>query len=492
MTRSSTLVPLLAFTLPFSLAACGSDSTNPAGTGGTAGRADAGDDVGGGGSSGASGSSAGGDSGGGSAGAAGFAVPMIDGALEGNCPGGNPPGTGVSPGNDLHKTTLSGYANALCNDGTPGIMFVRASSTAAAAGRWVIHMQAGGSCNRYGVCVDRWCSNNTSYDAAKMSSSFAPEVANGSGVFSRNTNNAFGSANQVYLYYCSSDSWLGRRSDFVMEDPDGTHPPYRLHFRGFSILEAAADALKKGVTSDDGAETLPSLSDATEVLFSGSSAGANGLTSSLDWWASQVPNAKVGGVFDSIFHPLTEDVADPTVAASYLAQQKLVYTAQKEIYDAHLDDTCVAAHTADDAYLCSSTGHVRLNHITTPYFARQDLTDPVQYNFFAVSGGTMQQFSDAVLKTMKRVADVGSTAEEKADITVAPGAHVSNCGQHIVMLNSPWFGVAANGNATVEAPNGTALTVHDALGAWATGTPINAIDTLPSTISVCAATTSDQ
>jgi hypothetical protein len=421
-------------------------------------------------------------------------VPLVDKALDGHCPGGKPPDTGVAPGNDLHKLTLSSYPNALCSDGTPAIMYVRKASGPAATNKWVIHMQAGGSCSNYEVCLQRWCGIG-SYDAAKMSSRFAPPVANGAGIFSRGAPNAFGPANQVYLYYCSSDTWLGRRSDAVFDDPTGANVSFRVHFRGHDILEAAADALAKGAKSDDGAETLPSLSNATEVLFSGSSAGSVGLSQSLDWWASKVPGAKSFGMLDSIFLPVPEDVDDPVVASKYLDGMKAQWTnVRGTLYQGFADESCMAAHAGADAYLCGLGTHVQLNHMTTPFVTRQDLTDPVSYGSLEAAGATMDQYASWTHKSLQRVSGVLGNAEEKTAITKAPGVHASNCGQHIVMLNGPWFGVAAMGNATVKntGAGGAALTLHDALGAWANGTTIEAIDTHPSTISVCAQTTKDQ
>lgn len=419
-------------------------------------------------------------------------VPLVEQALEGRCPGGKPPESGVPPGTDLHKVTLDAYPNARCNDGSPAIMYVRAAANAAASSRWVIHMQAGGSCGSHRVCLERWCGIGA-YDASKMSSRFAPMVTRGNGLFARTAGNAFADFNHVYVYYCSSDFHLGRRGDVVLTDETGTHPPFRLHFRGHDILEAVADALAKGVTSDDGVEKLPSLGGATQVLFSGSSAGSNGLSQSLDWWASKVPGAKVAGMLDSVLLPLPEDVTDPVMREKWEAGIRHEATKVRgELYDAFTDESCLAKHPGDDRYLCALTSHVQLDHLTTPFFTRQDLTDPVTYGYVVPLGASLDQYAAWTLATLKRLKDVKSKAEEKDAIVVAPGVHASNCGQHIVMLNGPWFGTAPGEKATVKNAAGADTTVHDALVAWATGTPIAALDTHPKTASKCLATTSDR
>ncbi len=445
------------------------------------------------GAGGAGGSAGSGATGGSATGGAGgsSSVPLLNAALDGKCPGGKPPGTGVPPGNDLHKVTLDEYPDAVCNDGSPGILYVRAASLPAAKNSWVIHLQAGGSCSSWEECRNRWCAFQSPYDAAKMSSTYAPDVTSASGIFARNAQNSLGPANQVYVYYCSSDAHRGRKGDVVLDDPAGAGPSFRLHFRGFQIVEAVNDALAKGVSSDDGVEKLPSLSQATQIVFSGSSAGSQGQTGVLDYWAGHYPSAKVIGLFDSITDPLPEDIADPAQSSAWDAMVKSNHaTVQVGLYDAFLDESCRAMHTGSDAHLCASSAHVRLNHVTTPFFVRQDLTDPVQYDYFQKTGASLDQFATALRTTMLRFGDVVQKAEES--IPTAPGVYASDCGQHIILLNNAWFGVAAQQNATLKDGAGTALTAHAALHDWFTGAPKPALDTHPSTLSSCLAATAEQ
>jgi hypothetical protein len=471
-------VPLALVLASFALgaAACG-DSGGSTGTSG----------------SGGSGTTTGSTGGSGGTGGASSDVALVDEALDGACPNGTiNPGTGVAPGSDLHRVTLSDYPEAKCNDGSPAIMYVRRASAPAAETSWIVFLQFGGACQNWEICRDRWCGNETSYDAAKMSSRFAPEAMEGNGLFKRNQNNAFAAANQVFVYYCSSDTWLGQKDDVVLEDPEGVGPSYRMHVRGFSIVEAVEDALSKGVTSDDGVETMPKFSDATRILFAGGSAGSAGQTHALDWWASKHPSAETVGYFDAAVEPLVEDIPNATVAET--VQSYLPTRHQETFVDfwgAHLDESCLAAHPGDDAYLCSVGTHVRLNHITTPYFVRHDLTDPVGFNGLESLGLAAADYAKASEATMTRFTEVLANAEEKEAMTRAPGVMASNCKQHIVTMNDAWFGVTAN-PATVDLPNGMPVSVHDALGAWINGNDIQALDTVPATKSKCLMSTNDQ
>lgn len=420
-------------------------------------------------------------------------VPRIDDALtEETCPAGStPPGPNVAAGPDLHKVTLNDPA-AVCNDGSPAVMFVRAAAGPAASSSWVIFLQSGGDCSSYSECRNRWCSYQTGYDAGKMSSRFVPDTMNASGIFGRSANNAFGPANQVFVYYCSSDSWIGQHQDTVFDDPDG-ELPYRLHFNGYAIVQAVVAALESGVTSDDGAETLPKLTAATQILFSGSSAGATGMTHTLDWWAARYPTAKKGGFLDSITDPLPEDITDPTVAQTFASAQAKHYVDRHQgVWRSHLDESCLAAHEGTpDEHLCALHSHVRLNHLTTPFFVRQDLRDPVQFNsYLNMTGLTLNGQAEAIQRTMERYRDVQDDAEE--DVGVAAGIHVSNCGQHIALINPVWFGVANSGNHTVTDDDGVDTTIHDALDAWAMGQGVPAIDVEPAALSSCPNTTGEQ
>lgn len=472
---------------------CGSDDA-ASGSGGAGGSSSGGSGASGGHSVGGAGgetvAGAGGATGGSASTGGGASVPLIDEVwTTASCPANSqPPGNGVSPGSDLHKVTLDAYPAALCNDGSPAIMYVRRAVDSAAEGDWVIHLQAGGSCGSWESCRDRWCGVARPYDAAKMSSRFAPEAMQGNGVFARRPINSFGGANQVFVYYCGSDTHLGRKGDVVLTDPDGNAPDYRLHFRGFDILQAVVAELGKGTRSDDGQESLPALGTAARVLFVGSSAGSTGGGQALDWFRAQVPSAQVVGALDAITDPLPQDFEDTTLGSKFETGLKVRYTdTYQALYDAHLDESCVASHTGADAYLCALGAYVRLNHITTPFFVRQDLRDPVQFGYIGATGATLAQQAAAIRKTMLRFADIKNTAVEKGSIARVPGVQTSNCGQHIVLLNNAWFGVATSGNANV---NGQ--TLHDALTSWIAGNSVNVIDSEPSTLSTCIATTGEQ
>lgn len=412
------------------------------------------------------------------------AVPLISDALADTC-GDYTPGSGVAPGDDLHRVVFDD-PDAVCNDGTPAVMFVRPSTGGANATRWVFYLQGGGGCGQFQDCGIRYCGSQK-YTKAKMSSRWTPMVANtdDQGLLDRDGVNPYADANLVLMYYCSSDSWMGRKNDTVLTNPDDTTQQYRLHFRGRTIIETALDQLLAGeLMSEDGMVTMPSLADATAVLWSGTSAGANGAEQSIDYVTERLSanGTVVRGLFDANLPPLLEDLGDATAQAAFEAYDRDVQWPQIYVdgYDAAVDESCLAAHSADEQWLCGENEHVVLNHITTPFFVRQDLRDRTIGRRYVDNGATDAQLATAYRTTLLRVPDITTNAEEAAAIDFTPGLYVPNCGQHVGVSNDPWFNLG-----TVETPGGTPLTYRAALGAWLMDTEVYAVDTQPSTLAVC-------
>jgi hypothetical protein len=213
----------------------------------------------------------------------------------------------------------------------------------------------------------------------------------------------------VFLYYCSSDSWGGRRSDVVLTNPANATDRYRLHFRG-------------------------------------------------------------------------HDIADPAMAELVRTGDKLMITSGA-LYDEFHDQSCLERHPGEDRWMCADTAHIRLNHITTPYFQRMDLTDPLYVNNFP--GTTARTVGRWIQATARRIPNVRTQAEEAAAITRTPAIYAPLCGQHVGITNNAYFSVV-----TLLDPGGTPRTCHDALLAWLGGADVAFIDDgTPPPASVCPPTT---
>lgn len=397
------------------------------------------------------------------------------------CIGGTAPRPGLPAGTALHRIKLTA-PDAVCNDGSPAVMYVRAAATMATTHNWVFHFQGGGGCGAdYDQCRERWCGIG-SYNGSKMSSKMTPETIGEKGFTLRDTKNKLGDANQVFVYYCSSDSWAGNKSDAVLTKIDDATKKYRLHFRGHSIAKAAFDQLQGSVKSDDGVITMPPLIDAEQVLITGTSAGSAGATYNVDFLAALFDANKttVLGVMDADFPPEIDDYDLPNAADFEVGKQANYQRAFVDAYDAPLDSSCLATHDAADRYLCSDLGHLLLNHITTPYFARMDLSDPVISQSAASFGISIVDFAKATRKAVSRVSDVPTTSEEATKMTRTPGIYSPNCGQHEGFTENTWFFVTTVMDSAMKA-----TTFHDALTDWILGNTIAIIDSVPKVLSVC-------
>jgi hypothetical protein len=406
-------------------------------------------------------------------------VPLISEALADEC-GDYTPASGVGAGNDLHRVTLTDPA-AVCNDGTPAVMYIRPSIGGAQVNQWVFYLQGGSSCGTVEACTTRYCGTEK-YTKAKMSSIWTPLAANtdGQGLLDRNGENPYGAANLVLLYYCSSDQWMGRRVDSVLVDPEDPSDTFRLHFRGHAIIEAALDRLLAGpVTSEDGLATVPSLDSATLVLWTGTSAGGNGAEQNLDYVAERLaPNGtQVRGVFDANLPPQPSDLGDETAEEVFEAYDRDVAwpEIQAGAWDAYVDQSCLAGHDAAEAWRCGQNEHVVLNHVVTPFFVRQDLHDRSAGGRYLEAGGTPAQVAEAFRRTLVRIPDIADHAEEAAAITVTPGVYGPNCGQHVALSNQVWFE-----EATVAD-----VSFRGALSAWLLGQEVALVDSQPATASYC-------
>ncbi|KAK9807851.1 hypothetical protein WJX72_011324 [[Myrmecia] bisecta] len=152
---------------------------------------------------------------------------------------------------------------AVCNDGSPGVFFFRPALSMHST-KWVVRFHGGAWCWDKLSCEQRW------RDSPHLMSTtmLPPDAVNETcpvrdiqlhGIMSMHPeeNPAFYGWNQVYVWYCSSDSHLG-------DAPEGfTDETGEWHFRGKRITAAVFTTLLQ----------RENLAAATDVLVSGDSAG---------------------------------------------------------------------------------------------------------------------------------------------------------------------------------------------------------------------------
>ena len=371
------------------------------------------------------------------------------------------------PGKELVKITLSS-PDAVCNDGSPAVIYVRGANpnAPAEANKWVIFLQGGGGCGDYESCSDRWCGRDA-FGASKMSTMNAPDTVGTGGLLLRHTSNRFGDRNQVFAYYCSSDSWHRSVLDKVLEHPDDPNRAYSLHFKGSDIVKGIIAELEGGVADDEGQPLLPDINEAEDILLAGTSAGANGVRHNADRLRDQLtatnPNLVFRAVPDAAFLPLSPEAED------FLAQQSGVFAkgVNQETADHRPDVSCVTGHPGQAA-LCLDTSFVQMNHMTTPFFIHMDLVDINAFKHIDLSRfeskADFARYMHDQISALKDIPMPGGSIESE-EITVQPGIYAPLCGNHGGLLNNALF---FDPKVTPDT-GGAPLSYHELLWNWMIG-----------------------
>ena len=408
---------------------------------------------------------------------------------------------GLGSGTDMQRVVIDSrrYPTALCNDSTPAIFYASGFRREEDRNKWVIFLQGGGGCGSGQECASRWCSAGTNFGMDKMSSSLSKSGINGTGIFDRRESNRFGGWNHVLVYYCSSDNWAGNKLNHLSaSSASGAAIDFDIHFRGSRIIEAVLDTLRKtGVgrvrSVRAGAPTgppLPDLDDATEVLFSGSSAGGGGVRNNAD---------KVGGILrannircsepsdcpliyraavDASFGPDSSklDFSSSSFCASDPRQCSYegVFTTRYVstvvgTWGSERDESCLVWHQTNapgTEWKCSDGEHLFSHHLSSELFARQDLQDQlISGNFVEVGLGSALDFGKLMESDLRDFPTIVSRAEEGP--SAAGGKNVAvfapQCGDHeSVTSNRAFYNVKVT-------QDGVAYSFHDVLWNWWSG-----------------------
>lgn len=403
-------------------------------------------------------------------------------------------------GTPMLRHTLPG-PDSKCNDSTQAVMYIRPASAWYSGPqlpqlfpeRWVIVFHGGGGCGDPDSCLDRWCGFSGFDRAGKMSTLGAYDAIPGAqGILSRNWFlSDFAGYNHVLLNYCSSDNWVGSASLTGVMPSAGA--PYAIEFQGEAIVNDAFTQLLAGVGPDPGPaatfwnDVLPSLRTAEQVVLVGESAGGGGLRHHLDrldaWLRTEIfaPEVEIYGVVDAGMTPGLWDPAitwglTPTAPASY-PDYLLTLVADRHLFwgtDATaIDGSCqlgayAAAHNAVGVHpeICYDTTYTLLNHVTTPFFARQDIHDTLgddrYVDWLLYPSGA--DFTAAQAAQLMYTATFSGGLEP---ISFTPGVSGTHCRQHVNVLTGDFFTDTPNFPAGWPAP----LPFHDLLSNWIFGGP---------------------
>ncbi|MGH2830576.1 MAG: hypothetical protein ACRDJM_08830 [Actinomycetota bacterium] len=262
-------------------------------------------------------------------------------------------------------------------------------------------------------------------ERGEMSTANDPAMQNLAGIQSPDQrpgrNPVFAGFNRVRINKSSYDRYMGRATygpngpnpwRFSVTTQNGRTYRFNLYQHGFLIIKEALQMLGPGLTyttwKENGprevieeTESLPPLSEADSVLFIGHSGAAHGLMHNSDHLQALLPNADVRSVIDANFVEGTENeaaFAPPAGGNAYTGDwngittgdgapfayhgemfyRGGIFTKQFAAWDAVTDDSCRLSHGPAGAWRCNDRYHVLFNHITTPFFVREDFRDPNQ------------------------------------------------------------------------------------------------------------------
>jgi hypothetical protein len=268
-----------------------------------------------------------------------------------------------------HVIQMADWPAALCNDGTRPIFYFQPGS-GADRNKWVFWFEGGGGCASDVACEAR---ARDTHDLTSSTDRADPTMIP-DGILStlKSVNPDFATYAHVYVHYCSSDMYAGDTLRFI----DGQH----WQFRGAEIVQALLEQLM--TQPIDGA---PTLAAASEVLITGSSAGAQGVHNNLDRIAERLAPVQVKGIADAGWTPLatlpyappgqTASKRDPALTLAYLNAQP--------------DASCLAANPAH-AGDCLNEQFV-FPYINTPMLVYADQRDPAILEGQGIRGGPQDQ-----------------------------------------------------------------------------------------------------
>lgn len=380
-------------------------------------------------------------------------LPRIDEALD--CAPTPTPFT--DQGNTHYKLTLTD-PDATCNDGTPGIIYIKPASSPQANNLWIMHLQGGGSCRTPAECTTRWCEVS-----GRMSSRGTPNSIKSGGIFSTDSRNTAAQANQVFVYYCSSDNFAGRSTGFVVESPE--HTAYEVDFNGDAIINAVLDVLEAGAVSDNSQVVLPPLTDASTFILSGSSAGCTAVAFQGERVAQRLSTHDVETrlICDGSLSPLPENLENPETVSALITSRSQSFGERMAMQHLNLDESCLAETEPDEVYLCETAGWVLPNHIkTVPLFINADQTDPLISAAYQSVGLPMDEYAAGVRDALEGAA--------RADTPVPISVYGHRCNVHTALHITDRF---LDWAVTLDNEQ---LTLHDALGRWFLGEHVVAIE----------------
>ena len=219
---------------------------------------------------------------------------------------------------------------------------------------------------------------------------WANQMAQG-GIFDTSGNSGFGTANRIYVKYCSSDLWSG--------DVPASSATFNFAFRGARIVSAVMTALVQNHGMGPG----------HRLLFGGCSAGAIGAMSNLDAVSAQLApvGVEVKGLLDAAALVDISPASWPW-SPDLIPLQTLVEELVTVIQPTFPPACAARGYTGGAAWKCLFSAY-RLPLVQTPFFA-----NAVQFDDFEIQVRFLHRFVDDATRQ-------AAGGERCMAVAVAPG-----------------------------------------------------------------------
>uniref|UniRef100_T1E107 Notum n=1 Tax=Dendrocoelum lacteum TaxID=27895 RepID=T1E107_9PLAT len=307
--------------------------------------------------------------------------------------------------------------NVRCNDGSIPGYYTRLSQSKCSR-KWLIFLEGGWYCFDDNTCQSR---KRTHYDL--FSSEFWSSERQLGGILSNNEriNPGFYDFNAVYIPYCSSDLWSGKR----WKKTKG------LYFHGSRILDAVIDDLSKNNR----------FKKAKSVDFVGSSAGGIGVLLNIDRIARRIKKSfrrkiPVNGIVDSAWFLDYPAYRQSNCTHIYDCPPETAIQKGMSLWSPRIPRRCKRFQGPNKQWRCFM-GHVIYRHLKNPVFIIQSLFDDAQLQMSKVpilEGGSNQKFS--------YIQQLGGFAAQT--LRQAKGVFAHSCVDHEILTKSNWAYLSVN------------------------------------------------
>ena len=258
---------------------------------------------------------------------------------------------------DLTLLSPDKYPQAKCLDGSPAGYYFDNKFT----DKFVFYLEGGGECDTESTCKAVLnSSTGSSHYFSASSDSVYWYLASGNCDY----NPALCSYNHVDIPYCSQDLFSGQRTD--------TNATWGLYFSGHLILQSIFDEF----------DALYGLKNATEIIFTGASAGGLGAFINIDYVSRRYPNARVtiatvaGFYFYEEYYTGRNAATPPCSGFSNFLEPgwENMYT----LYDAYVTESCKAYMLENDLPVSGCMiANISLPFVESDVYAIQAQTDQV-------------------------------------------------------------------------------------------------------------------